>query len=122
MKRYTKEFITDLLRDPMPGWKAARLKKILKACERGLVSDLECVKAACSIMESGPRWMYEDLNQEAKENCKEQFMDIMCPYDSEGIEDYSEDDWRLNINEWIGEQYWIDLAGNWYDEERKVRV
>jgi hypothetical protein len=67
-------------------------------------------------------WSYGDLSPVARENCKDQFMSVMCPYDSDGMENDTETDWEINVNAWIGDQFWIDQDGNWYDEGRKVRV
>lgn len=70
---------------------------------------------------------FEDLDIRAKLNCMEQFINIIVPY-----ADYDEgclDDVGLSnlecviidIGEWIGEQFWFDENGDWYDEGRKVK-
>lgn len=62
---------------------------------------------------------YDALSATAQINCIDQFVNIMCPYadyDGCGL-------WVIeaDIKEMIGEQFYIDEDGNWYDEGRKVR-
>lgn len=62
---------------------------------------------------------YDALSATAQINCIDQFINIMCPYsdyDGCGL-------WVIetDIKEMIGEQFYIDEDGNWYDEGRKVR-
>lgn len=61
---------------------------------------------------------YEDLDLNAKANCVEQYMNIICPY--EDFEGESLDEVGENVNYWIGDQFSVDENGNWYDEGRMI--
>ena len=61
---------------------------------------------------------YDALSATAQINCIDQFVNVLCPYsdyDGCGI-------WVIeaDIKEMIGEQFYIDEDGNWYDEGRCV--
>ena len=62
---------------------------------------------------------YKDLDTRAKINCMDQYVNIICPYaddlDNAGIEEIEE-----SIGYWLGDQFSIDKAGNWYDEGRRI--
>lgn len=63
---------------------------------------------------------YDALSVWGKVNCIDQFVNVMNPYmDDEDVNDVK--DIEYEIKQWIGDQYYIDELGNWYDEGRKVR-
>lgn len=62
---------------------------------------------------------YDKLGAFEKLNCIDQFINIMNPYWDELPLDIG--DIEYDIKEMIGEQFYIDEDGNWYDEGRKVR-
>lgn len=63
---------------------------------------------------------YEDLSTTAKIHCMEEFLGKMIPYGWDDVDDGSVADLEYTITCWIGNQYWIDGEGNWYDEGRKL--
>ena len=65
---------------------------------------------------------FNELDIRAKLNCMEQFIDIIVPYAD--YDDFPEEDLEYvisDIGEWVGEQFYFDTDGNWYDEGRMVR-
>lgn len=63
---------------------------------------------------------YEDLSTTAKIHCMEEFLGKMIPYGWDDVNDGTVADLEYTITCWIGNQYWIDGEGNWYDEGRKL--
>jgi hypothetical protein len=68
------------------------------------------------------RLRLHNLDVRAKVNCMEQFLNIMIPYAPEWDDETDLDDLVATIDEWVGEQYYFDRDGNWYDEGRRVRA
>ena len=74
------------------------------------------------VKETKENVKFEDLDIRAKLNCMEQFINIIVPY-----ADYDDcpNDMEYviyDIGEWIGEQFYFDENGDWYDEGRKVKA
>lgn len=64
--------------------------------------------------------LYEDLTTTAKVHCMEEFISKMIPYDWDDVNDGSVSDLEETIKCWIGDQFWIDGDGNWYDDGMKL--
>ena len=69
---------------------------------------------------------FQDLDIRAKLNCMEQFVNIIVPYaDYDMVDDaFGCTDMECvaaDIEEWVGEQFYFDTNGDWYDEGRMVR-
>ena len=64
---------------------------------------------------------FNSLSTRAKINCMDQFVNIIVPYAD--YDDCPNDIECVvwDIEEWVGDQYWFDENGDWYDEGRKVR-
>ena len=65
---------------------------------------------------------FNDLNIRAKLNCMEQFVNIIVPYAD--YDDCPNNDLEYvvcDIEEWVGDQFYFDENGDWYDEGRMVR-
>lgn len=69
---------------------------------------------------------FQDLDIRAKLNCMEQFINVIVPYaDYDMVDDgFGCTDMECvvaDIEEWVGEQFYFDKNGDWYDEGRMVR-
>ena len=66
------------------------------------------------------QYTFDDLDAVAKVHCMEVFLSRVIPYDCDDCRDGSLEDIATTINCWIGDQYFIDRNGNWYDEGRRL--
>lgn len=103
-------------------WQRERIDNIVEKHESGMITERECVKLIVkTIEEMGAHYSFDDLDRKAQENCVDQYLNVMCPYDTDGsLENATFDEIAESINYWIGDQYWIDSEGNWWDEYTRV--
>ena len=104
-------------------WQQDRIDAYVQVHECGVITTRECVRKIVETIEDmGAHYTFDELDHEAQDNCIDQFLGIMCPYDTDGsLEGATRDELRTTINAWIGDQFWVDKNGNWYDEGRMVR-
>ena len=60
------------------------------------------------------------LRTVAKVHCMEEFLNKVIPYDCEDCNEGDLDALLRNIGYWLGDQFYIDLDGNWYEEGRRL--
>ena len=104
-------------------WQKEMIDKYVELYGSGMITERECVKSIVYVIEEmGSHYTFRELSEEAQKNCLDQYINIMCPYDTAGdLDGASFEEIAESINYWTGDQFWFDKNGNWYDEGRMVR-
>lgn len=79
MKRYTKEFITEAIRESTDTELLLNLRKLLYTCEKNIITDFEAVRAAVRLIDE-----YE--GRKADEEAERDFNEYEAEYGADGAE------------------------------------